>query len=74
MEQEMKIAFRNQAEKRTNAVIEKIRILTQCSNRNSFNYNDGDVERMFEAIDNELKISKARFTSKFSFNWILVYI
>ena len=43
MEQEMKIAFRNQAEKRTNAVIEKIRILTQCSNRNSFNYNDGDV-------------------------------
>ncbi|MBI63863.1 MAG: hypothetical protein CL778_01100 [Chloroflexi bacterium] len=67
MEQEMKIAFRNQAEKRTNAVIEKIRILTQCSNRNSFNYDDGDVEKMFEAIDNELKISKARFTSKFSF-------
>ena len=67
MEQEMKNAFRSQAEKRTNAVIERIRILTQCSNRNSFNYDDGDVEKMFEAIDNELKISKARFTYKFSF-------
>ncbi|MQG46909.1 MAG: hypothetical protein FI685_02305 [SAR202 cluster bacterium] len=61
-------AFKSQAEKRTNSVIDRIRILTQCSNRNSFSYTDDDIEKIFEAIERELKISKSRFASKFCLN------
>ncbi len=61
-------AFKSQAEKRTNSVIDRIRILTQCSNRNSFSYTDDDIEKIFEAIEGELKISKSRFASKFCLN------
>ncbi|MBI20760.1 MAG: hypothetical protein CL780_00745 [Chloroflexi bacterium] len=68
MEKEINDAFRSQATKRTNAVIDRIRILTQCSNRNAFQFNNDEVEEMFDAIETELKIAKSRFTSRFSFS------
>ena len=49
-------------------LIDRIRILTQCSNRNAFQFNNDDVEEMFDAIETELKIAKSRFTSRFSFS------
>lgn len=68
MGKEINDAFRSQAAKRTNAVIDRIRILTQCSNRNAFQFDNNDVEEMFDAIETELKIAKSRFTSRFSFS------
>ena len=68
MEKKINDAFKSQAAKRTNSVIDRIRILTQCSNRNSFQFNNEDVEEMFDAIETELKIAKSRFTSRFSFS------
>lgn len=54
-------AFVRIAQKRTNAVIDKIRILSNCSNRYYYEYSDEDVKKIFSAIEDELKITKARF-------------
>ncbi|WP_322795357.1 hypothetical protein [Tepidiforma sp.] len=53
--------FRRLAETRTNAVIEKIRLLGNLSNRANYEYTDEEVELMFAAIDEALRNSRARF-------------
>jgi DNA polymerase IIIc chi subunit len=54
-------AFLRLAEKRTNAVMEKIRVLSNCSNPHAYEYDEEDVRRIFAAIDKELKAARARF-------------
>jgi hypothetical protein len=54
-------AFLRLASKRTNAVLEKIRVLSNCSNPYAYDYTDEDVRRIFAAIDAELKLAKAKF-------------
>jgi hypothetical protein len=54
-------AFRRLATKRTNAVIDKIRVLGHCANPWLYDYSDEDVRKMFRAIDSELKVVKAKF-------------
>ena len=56
-------AFLRLAEKRTNAVMEKIRVLSNCSNSSAYQYYEDDVRKIFAAIDEELKAARARFTS-----------
>ncbi len=48
---------------RTNAVIEKIRVLSNCSNPYAYEYTEDDVKRIFAAIDNELRIAKGKFSN-----------
>ena len=62
MEEESKRdTFIRLAEKRTNAVIERIRILSNCANPYAYEYSDDDVKKMFIAIEEELKLAKAKF-------------
>ena len=56
-------AFLRLATKRTNAVLEKIRVLSNCSNPYAYDYSDEDVRRVFNAIEQELKAAKAKFTN-----------
>ena len=56
--------FRRLAEKRTNALIEKIRILSHCSNRYYYEYTEADVRKIFGAIEEEIKSAKAKFVQK----------
>jgi len=56
--------FNRIATKRTNDIIDKIRILGNCSNRSTYNYNEDEINKIFSAINKELRISKDRFTSK----------
>jgi len=53
--------FRRLAAKRTNAVIDKLRVLGHCANPWLYEYSEQDVKRMFKAIDNELRAVKAKF-------------
>ena len=53
--------FKRLATSRTNAVIERIRILSNCSNQGLYDYSDEDIKEIFKAIENELKIGKSRF-------------
>ena len=49
------------AERRTNSVIERIRVLSNCSNRYAYEYHEEDVRKMFSAIEKELKAARAKF-------------
>jgi len=54
-------AFRRLATKRTNAVLERIRILGHCANPQLYDYTQEDVRRIFQAIEKELRVVKVRF-------------
>jgi len=54
-------AFQRLATKRTNAVLERIRVLGHCSNPQLYDYTQEDVRKIFQAIEKELKIVKTKF-------------
>ena len=56
-------AFRRLAGRRTEAVLERIRILGNCSNTQLYEYSEEDVRRIFRAIDRELRRAKAKFSN-----------
>lgn len=49
------------AENRTNKIIDMIKLLGNCSNKNNYSYTEEDVKQIFSAIDQELKITKTKF-------------
>ena len=54
-------AFVRLAEKRTNAVIKKIQILSNCSNPYAYEYDEHEIRSIFSAIEQELKKAKTKF-------------
>jgi len=56
-------AFKRLAEKRTNAVLDRIRILGNCANPYAYEYTEEDVRLIFVAIDQELKLAKSKFAN-----------
>jgi len=54
-------AFQRLATKRTNAVLERIRVLGHCANPQLYDYTQEDVRKIFQAIERELKIVRTRF-------------
>lgn len=53
--------FKRIASKRTNDILEKIRILGNCSNKSSYEYTEEEINKIFSEIDKQLKLTKARF-------------
>ncbi|NWF75980.1 MAG: hypothetical protein HXY53_05315 [Nitrospirae bacterium] len=53
--------FKRIASKRTNEILEKIRILGNCSNKSSYEYTEAEVNKIFNGIDKQLKLTKAKF-------------
>lgn len=53
--------FKRIASKRTNDILEKIRILGNCANRSSYEYTEEEVNKIFSEIDKQLKLTKAKF-------------
>ncbi len=56
--------FKRIAEIRTNAVLEKIRILGNLSNKQVYGYTEEDIDKIFSAINNQLKEVKVKFSPK----------
>lgn len=56
--------FLNVAETRTKAVLEKIRILGNCSNKALYEYSQEEIDKIFRALQNQLNETKARFVAK----------
>jgi len=56
--------FLSVAEARTNTVLEKIRILGNCSNKSLYEYTKEEIDRIFKAIQEKLNETKARFIVK----------
>ena len=52
------------AERRTNNILEQLRLLGNCSNKNNYSYTEEDVKKIFNVIETELKEVKMKFNSK----------
>ena len=49
------------AEQRTNKVLKSIEVLSHCSNTYTYEYTDEKVKKIFDAIEEELKVAKSKF-------------
>ena len=55
--------FKRVAEARTNAIIDKIRVLGNVSNRQIYSYSEEDINKIFSAINKQIKEIRAKFNS-----------
>ena len=53
--------FLRLATQRTKEVLNRLRVLGNCGNRQVYQYTEADVEKIFSAIDKQLKDVKAKF-------------
>lgn len=49
------------AEARVNKIIDMIRLLSNCSNKATYQYNDEDIKKIFSTLEQELKSCKSKF-------------
>lgn len=61
MEEDKRTKFVRIAENRTNKIINMIRLLGNCSNKSTYEYSEKDIDKIFSALDLELKDAKRRF-------------
>ena len=54
--------FKRLATLRTNAVLYKLKVLSNCSNRQLYEYGEGDIEKIFSEIEKKVKETKAKFS------------
>ena len=55
--------FKRVAEARTNAIFNKLRILGNCSNKQIYSYSEEDIDKIFSAINKQLREVRAKFNS-----------
>jgi len=56
--------FKRVAEARTNAVLDKLRILGNLSNRQMYSYSEGDIKKIFSVINKQVREVSAKFDSQ----------
>ena len=61
MEETRHSRFKRLASKRTNEVLDKLRILGNLANKSSYSYSENEINRMFKAVDDQLRTVKAKF-------------
>ncbi|MBQ9314278.1 MAG: hypothetical protein IJ220_04650 [Clostridia bacterium] len=62
--EEKREKFKRIAERRTNSVLEQLRLLGNCANRHNYSYSEEDIKKIFAVIDSEIKEIKSKFNSK----------
>lgn len=53
--------FKRVASKRVQTVIDTLRLIRNCANRNNYDYTEEDVEKMFTAMDRAMKETRAAY-------------
>ena len=53
--------FKRLAEQRVNAILDKLRLLGQLSNRSNYEYTDTQIQAIFKAIQKELNATRVKF-------------
>lgn len=56
--------FKRIAMLRTNAVLDKLRLLGNLSNKQVYKYSEEDIDRIFSVINKQFKEARARFNPK----------
>ena len=58
---EREAKFQKAAEKRTNAVLNKLKTLGNLSNKRLYKYDEKEIDKIFKAINTKVKTVKAMF-------------
>ena len=53
--------FKRLATKRTNSIINGLRILGNLSNKANYDYSEEEIRKVFSTVESQLKITKAKF-------------
>lgn len=53
--------FQELAERRVNKAIKDLRLIGNLSNRNNYSFEEGDVRKIMQVLDDEVKALKSRF-------------
>jgi hypothetical protein len=56
--------FKRLATYRTNLVIDKLRVLGNLSNKSNYEYTEDEINKIFNAIDSQLRLIKTKFKHK----------
>ena len=64
MKNDKQFRFKKVATYRTNQIIKYLDLLSNCSNKNNYEYDQSDVNKIFSAIDDALKETKLKYKSK----------
>ena len=61
MEETRRQRFKRIAGARTNKILDMLKLLGNCSNTGNYEYSENDVKKIFNAIETEVRASKAKF-------------
>ena len=61
---EQRERFVKVAERRTKQILKLLRLLGNCSNRSAYEFKPKEVEKIFDRIQLELDMSRARFQDR----------
>lgn len=53
--------FKRLAEQRTNAVLHKLKVLGNCSNRSAYEYTEEEINRIFATVERTVRDMKSKF-------------
>ncbi|TSC93343.1 MAG: hypothetical protein CEN89_126 [Candidatus Berkelbacteria bacterium Licking1014_7] len=53
--------FKRLATLRTNIILKRLKVLGNCSNRNIYEYDEADIDKIFSEIDKKTKEVKTKF-------------
>lgn len=56
--------FKRLATYRTNQVINKLKVLSNCANTSAYDYTEEEVNKIFSVIDKKVKDAKSKFHYK----------
>jgi hypothetical protein len=54
--------FAQLATKRTNEVLYRLKVLSNCSNKQLYEYDEKEIDKIFSEIEKRVKAAKAKFT------------
>jgi len=63
MQEDRAQRFKRVATYRTNEVLNKLRLIGNLSNKTNYEYSEDEVNKIFSAIETQLKVAKAKFSS-----------
>lgn len=55
--------FKRLATKRANEVLYRLKVLGNCSNKSFYYYTDDDINKIFSALEDQMRFVKAKFKS-----------
>lgn len=54
--------FKRLASARTNEVLRRVKILSNCANRSHYDYTEEEVNKIFAEVEKKIREAKAKFT------------